>query len=80
MLRACRQRKVDRILCKSLSRFARNTVDCLDTVRELRDLGISVYFEKDYIKHGKNIDITGFMPCFAVVLSLVCRLNLLNDT
>ena len=49
MLRACRQRKVDRILCKSLSRFARNTVDCLDTVRELRGLGISVYFEKENI-------------------------------
>lgn len=49
MLRACRQRKVDRILCKSISRFARNTVDCLDTVRELKGLGISVYFEKESI-------------------------------
>ena len=50
MLNACRKGKIDRILCKSISRFARNTVDCLDTVRELRLLGIPVYLEKDYIK------------------------------
>lgn len=49
MLNACRKGKVDRILCKSISRFARNTVDCLDTVRELRVLGIPVYFEKENI-------------------------------
>jgi site-specific DNA recombinase len=49
MLRHCRQRKIDRILCKSISRFARNTVDCLDTVRELKSLGIAVFFEKENI-------------------------------
>lgn len=49
MLRACRQGKIDRILCKSISRFARNTVDCLDTVRELREKGIAVFFEKENI-------------------------------
>ena len=49
MLRACRQHKIDLILCKSLSRFARNTVECLDTVRELKGLGISVLFEKENI-------------------------------
>ena len=49
MLRACRQGKIDRILCKSISRFARNTVDCIDTIRELKALGIAVYFEKENI-------------------------------
>ena len=49
MLRACKQHKIDRILCKSLSRFARNTVDCLETVRELKGMGIAVYFEKEQI-------------------------------
>jgi len=49
MIRACRQHKIDRILCKSISRFARNTVDCLETVRELKTLGIAVYFEKENI-------------------------------
>ena len=42
--------KIDLILCKSISRFARNTVDCLDYVRELKALGINVKFEKENIE------------------------------
>ena len=49
MLRDCRDGKIDRILCKSTSRFARNTVTLLETARELKGLGISVYFEKENI-------------------------------
>lgn len=49
MIRAARQKKIDLILCKSISRFARNTVDCLDYVRELRSLGVAVIFEKENI-------------------------------
>ncbi len=49
MLRQCRQGKIDQILTKSLSRFARNTVDVLKYTRELRDLGIPVIFEKENI-------------------------------
>lgn len=45
----CRKGKVDRILVKSISRFARNTKDSLEAVRELKTLGISVYFEKENI-------------------------------
>ena len=37
------------ILCKSISRFARNTVDLLETVRHLKALGIEVRFEKENI-------------------------------
>ena len=40
---------IDIILCKSISRFARNTVDLLETVRHLKDLGIEVRFEKENI-------------------------------
>ena len=39
MIRLCRQKKIDLVLTKSISRFARNTVDCLDYVRALRALG-----------------------------------------
>ena len=46
--------KIDLIITKSVSRFARNTVDSLTTVRKLKDEGIEIYFEKDYIKHGTN--------------------------
>lgn len=42
----CKAGKIDRILTKSLSRFARNTVTVLETVRMLRNLGIDVYFEE----------------------------------
>ena len=38
--------KIDLILTKTVSRFARNTVDSLTTVRELKDAGVVVYFEK----------------------------------
>ena len=49
MLRKCRQKKIDLILVKSVSRFARNMADCLSIVRELRELGITVIFEKENI-------------------------------
>ncbi|MDO4483909.1 MAG: recombinase family protein [Clostridia bacterium] len=49
MLQDCREGKIDRILCKSISRFARNTVMLLKTVRELKLLGVSVYFEEQNI-------------------------------
>ena len=38
--------KIDLIVTKSVSRFARNTVDCLTTVRQLKEKGIEIYFEK----------------------------------
>lgn len=47
MMRMCRQGKIDQIITKSVSRFARNTVDCLEYIRELRSLGIPVIFEKE---------------------------------
>jgi DNA invertase Pin-like site-specific DNA recombinase len=50
MLEDCRAGKIDMIITKSLSRFARNTLTTLQTVRELRLLGVDVYFEKDYMK------------------------------
>lgn len=47
MIRLCRQRKIDLVITKSVSRFARNTVDCLNYVRELKALEIPVIFEKE---------------------------------
>ena len=49
MLADCEAGKIDIILTKSISRFARNTVDLLSTVRYLKQLGISVRFEKELI-------------------------------
>lgn len=49
MLDDCKEGKIDYVITKSVSRFARNTVDSLTTVRELADLGIPVCFEKENI-------------------------------
>ena len=49
MMEDCRAGKIDRILTKSVSRFARNTVDSLNAIRELKALGIGVDFEKENI-------------------------------
>ena len=49
MLVDCRDGKIDMIITKSLTRFARNTVTLLSTVRELKLLGIDVHFEKENI-------------------------------
>nr|DAR21920.1 MAG TPA: integrase [Caudoviricetes sp.] len=49
MLEDCRAGKIDRIITKSISRFARNTLTLLNTVRELRQHSIGIYFEKENI-------------------------------
>ena len=52
LLQACRMGRVDRILVKSISRFSRNTAECLALVRELLGIGVSVFFEKENIDTG----------------------------
>ena len=49
MIADCRAGKIDFIITKSISRFDRNTLDCLNYVRELKDLGIGIIFEKENI-------------------------------
>ena len=53
MMQDCRKGKIDRILVKSISRFARNTKDCLAAVRELKELGVSILFEEQGIDTSK---------------------------
>lgn len=52
MMKDCEQGKIDYIITKSISRFARNTTDCLEMVRKLTDLGIFIYFEKENLNTG----------------------------
>lgn len=49
MIRKCKQGKIDLILTKSISRFARNTLDTIKYTRMLRAMGIGIYFEKENI-------------------------------
>ncbi len=56
MLRDCRKGKIDRIYTKSISRFARNTKECLQYIRELKSLGVTVLFKKESIDTGRMSD------------------------
>lgn len=55
MLTDCRAGKIDMVITKSISRFARNTVTLLETVRELKSLGVDVFFEEQNI-HTMSAD------------------------
>lgn len=53
LIRDCKKGLVDRIIVKSVSRFARNTSELLTTIRFLKDIGVSVYFEEQGIDTDK---------------------------
>ncbi len=55
LMEDCKAGKVDMVITKSISRFARNTVDLLETVRMLKDIGVDVYFEEQNI-HSASAD------------------------
>lgn len=67
MMDDCRKGKIDRILVKSISRFARNTQDCIAALRELRQLGVTVVFEKEHINTSTmaNEMLISMMSAFA---------------
>ena len=72
MLADCKAGKIDRILTKSISRFARNTVTVLESVRMLKNLGVDVYFEEGNI-HSLGTDselILTLLASFAQAESL----------
>ena len=52
MISDCENKIIDFIVTKSISRFARNTTDCLELVRKLISLGVFIYFEKENINTG----------------------------
>lgn len=56
MIADCEAHKIDMVITKSISRFARNTQDCLENYRKLKNLGITVVFEKENIS---SADTTG---------------------
>jgi len=68
MLEDCRAGKIDYILAKSIARFARNVVDCLSIIEELKNMNppVGVYFEADNLY---TLDSTG-----ALVLTIMATL------
>ena len=71
MIEDCLAGRIDLVLTKSISRFARNTVDTVTTIRKLKEKGVGVYFEKENIfttdsKGDEAVArlIQGFLPVF----------------
>ena len=64
MFELCRKKKIDLILTKSISRFARNTLDCIKHVRILKSWGIPVIFEKENIDTS-NMNSEMILTCLS---------------
>jgi len=71
MIAACKRGRIDVILTKSASRFARNTVDCLKVIRELKARGIAVIFEKKDLLTAKAPEYCGISALFHETWCLV---------
>ena len=67
MMNACKEGKIDRIITKSVSRFARNTIDCIKYVRELKTYGVSIMFEKEDLDTATSVSemLLSIMASFA---------------
>ena len=71
--------RIDLIVTKSVSRFARNTVDSLTTIRKLKEHGTEVYFEKEYIETALYLISTPNTGLFFIYYSTCCGFSgLLN--
>lgn len=53
LIKDCKNKKIDRVIVKSVTRFARNSLECIETVRELKSHGVSVFFENDNMDTDK---------------------------
>ena len=53
MIEDCKKHKIDLIMTKSLSRFSRNTLDCIKYIRLLKGLGVAIEFEKEGLNTGE---------------------------
>ena len=72
MIDDCMAGNIDKVITKSISRFARNTVDCLNYIRKLKDKNIPVYFEKENFLSenlSQKSGITQNTPRYAAITS-----------
>ena len=72
MIDECMAGNIDMIITKSISRFARNTLDCLKYIRQLKEQNIPVYFEKEYIETALYLISTPNTGLFFVYCSICC--------
>ena len=65
MIKAAKSGRIDIIIAKSISRFARNTLDTLTYTRMLREAGVAVYFESEHIDNISNEFLLTIYAAFA---------------
>lgn len=70
LMQDCAAKKIDFVITKSISRFSRNTTDCLELVRKLQELDVPIYFEKENINTGSMES-----ELFLTILSSMARVN-----
>lgn len=66
MIDDCRAGKIDKILTKAVSRLARNISECVEVVKELKELGVTVYFEEQQLDSGRPSDFTAICVYAAI--------------
>ena len=72
--------KIDLIVTKSISRFARNTVDSLSAIRQLKEHGVEIFFEKEYIETALYLISTPNTGLFFVYCSICCGFSRYPET
>ena len=72
--------QIDLIVTKSVSRFARNTVDSLTTIRSLKEHNVECYFEKEYIETALYLISTPNTGLFFVYCSICCGFSGYSET
>ena len=72
MIADCEAGKIDMIITKSISRFSRNTLDCLKYTRKLKALNIAVFFEKEYIETALYLISAPNTGLFFAYCSIYC--------
>ena len=76
LIRDCKKGKIDRIIVKSVSRFARNTRELLVTLRMLKEIGVSVYFEEQGIDTDKiNMEMIVAFPGMASLIAPIRHMD-----
>ena len=80
MIDECMAGNIDMIITKSISRFARNTLDCLKYIRQLKEQNIPVYFEKEYIETALYLISTPNTGLFFVYCSICCGFSGYSET
>ena len=78
LIKDCEKGKIDIILTKSISRFARNTVDLINTIRHLSDLGVEVRFDREHIntERGKSEFLISILAAYAQMESASTSQNI----